>query len=89
MKILDQIPLWRRLRALPDRLAALEERVQALERLSDDPPIAPGEACAGCGHRAMRRTSSTRSATPFGDLGARDEVWTCANCGATETRLVE
>ncbi|PCI03443.1 MAG: hypothetical protein COB78_10825 [Hyphomicrobiales bacterium] len=85
LKILDKVPIWKTLSELPRRVEALEQANKALlQKLEDQqkaPKIAPGKTCKACGQPASRRTSSSVSKGPFGDLGARDEIWTCSECG--------
>ncbi|MEZ2410552.1 hypothetical protein AB6806_27525 [Bosea sp. RCC_152_1] len=92
LKILEQIPIWKTVSALPKRVAALEDQVVALKAKLDEanaaPAILPGEPCQACGQRAMRRTSRRKSAGVFGDVGAMDETWTCSACGEVEEREV-
>lgn len=87
LKILDQVPIWKRLKAMPERIEALEARVAELESAIADPREQPGEPCPACGAPALRRTSSVRSSGPFGPLGAKDEVWTCSACGEKDERF--
>lgn len=86
LKLLDQLPIWKTLKAQPARIDALEERIAKLEQASQRPARAPGQPCPECGAHALRRTESKPSAGPFGALGARDEVWTCAESGARDER---
>lgn len=80
------------MKELPKRVEALEaanaELQSRLNAITAAPKKAPGESCKACGEPAVRRKSSAISAGPFGELGAKDEVWTCDACGDTETRLV-
>lgn len=80
------MPIWKTLKVLPGRIEALERRVAELEQAKALPGIAPGQTCPACGAAALRRTSSIRSKGPFGDLGARDEIWTCGACGEQDER---
>ncbi|PTX45612.1 hypothetical protein IQ03_04520 [Gemmobacter caeni] len=86
VKILDQIPVWKTLKALPGRIEALERRVAELEGAKLLPGKLPGEPCPACGMPGLRRTSSKVSSGPFGVLGARDEEWTCESCGEIDHR---
>lgn len=92
LKLLDQLPIWKTIKSLPQRMDALEkenaELKQRLDELSSAPKRATGELCKACGEPAVRRVSSEPSSGPFGRLGARDEVWKCDSCGDTETRMV-
>jgi hypothetical protein len=51
VSILRQWDVWKRIEALPDKVATLEEKVAALENRLER---APGEACPKCGALAMR-----------------------------------
>jgi hypothetical protein len=86
LKLLDQMPVWKTLKALPPRIEALERRVAELEGGRQLPGTSPGQPCPACGHHSLRRTSSKTSTGPFGALGARDEIWTCGNCGEIDQR---
>ena len=88
LKILDQVPVWRTLRGLPDRVAVLETRIAELEAKLEKPPAKAGQPCPACGELAMRRTATRPHTGPLGELGARDETWACTNCGDTEERVV-
>jgi hypothetical protein len=46
VKILDQIPIWKQLVAIPKRLTALEERIAALEAKK----TVSGRECPMCGN---------------------------------------
>lgn len=86
LKILDQVPGWKTIRALPGRVEALEARIAALEAALEKPAKAPGESCPTCGERALRRASSRPMGGELGQLGGRIETWACAECGATDER---
>lgn len=92
LKLLDQLPVWKTIKLLPQRVDALEKEnavlKQRLDELLAEPNQAAGEVCKACGEPAVRRISSKPSSVSFGRLGARDEVWKCEACGDTETRLV-
>lgn len=86
LKILDQVPVWKVLTKTPGRLDALEKRIAALEEAKMLPGVSPGEPCPACGAHALRRTSSEKTKGHMAVFGARDEVWTCTSCGATDVR---
>lgn len=92
LKLLDQLPVWKTIKLLPQRMDALEKEnailKQRLDELLAKPKRAPGEVCRACGAPAVRRISTKPSSGPFGRLGATDEVWKCEACGDTETRVV-
>ncbi|CAN7450195.1 hypothetical protein LJR235_002898 [Pararhizobium sp. LjRoot235] len=84
-KWLKEIPIWQELEKVPDRLTALEERMDKLEARLER---RPGDTCDTCGEHAMRRT---RTGRVMGNFGAqvRQDIWTCEKCGATEQRVVK
>ncbi|MDO9006329.1 MAG: ABC transporter C-terminal domain-containing protein [Aquabacterium sp.] len=89
IKLLDQLPIWKTIKALPPRIEALENRIAALEGKAAMPAPAkftPGEPCPACGAHALRRTSAVKSKGPFGVLGRKDKIWTCGACKAEDHR---
>lgn len=60
IKLLEQIPIWKQLKAIPQELEQLRRRVDALEAKLASPP-APGKECPACGARTLRVISSERS----------------------------
>ena len=84
LKLLDQIPIWKTLKALPARVETLEKQVAALEqRLSEKPAAAP---CPKC--RAGMEVTDVVPDPTFGDLGGQQHTLKCPSCGHTEKRLV-
>ena len=83
---LNAWPKWKALSELPEKVAALEARLVALEGA---PKAAPGQPCPSCGARAFRVTGSRKSDGPFGELGAMSRNYKCSACGFTETRDVD
>lgn len=80
--LLDQWPLWKRIKSTPDRIDALERQLAALEaRLSR----APGEACPKCGALEFR-VESTTPHPDLGDMGVNIRQCKCGACGFTEQR---
>ena len=49
VKLLERIPLWKRLANLPDKVAELEKRLIEVENLLNGK--APPEICEKCGER--------------------------------------
>jgi hypothetical protein len=87
LKILDQIPIWKALRALPARVDALEQRLQALEQKAIAPPKKPGGItipCPLCGED-MKLVKVTPHDT-FGTFGVQQQEFHCA-CGHNEDRM--
>ncbi len=87
LKILDKAPIWKTLTQTPKRIDALEARVATLEASEQNPTQTPGQPCPACGDHALRRTSKTISESPWDELGAHDEVWTCKSCGEADMRM--
>jgi hypothetical protein len=85
-KWLKEIPLWRELEKIPDRMEGLEKRVAALEQKLER---APGEVCPKCGAHSMRLTAQGRR-LGGGVLSWRFDQWSCTadGCGHTEERKV-
>jgi hypothetical protein len=83
LKILDQIPIWRTLAALPRRLKELEDRVSALETakpsLPPAPKIDPAKACPMCGSE-MKVTAETAH-PQFHFAGVKVHQLACTECG--------
>lgn len=79
LAVLDRWDGWKRLIGVPDRVEALEKRVDDLsQRLEALTAAAPGEVCPFCGARAFRLISSDREPRM---TAAFREVWGCRACG--------
>lgn len=80
--LLDRLPLWKRVSAMPDKLQALEARLAALEaQLADK----PGMLCPICNAPGFKRTAS-RPHPEFGFAGLKLDSYVCAACGHSEER---
>lgn len=82
LKALERIPVWRRVTALPDTVAALEARVRALEERLE---TSSGSRCPMCQSSGFMRTAS-RPDPAFGSLGVMLDTFTCPGCGHHEER---
>ncbi|MBR0990003.1 hypothetical protein JQ580_04645 [Bradyrhizobium japonicum] len=84
-KWLNDVPLWKELGTIPDRTAALEKKVAALEEQLNGKY--PADICLKCGSRSMRARSS------FGPnaKGMMTQMWQCqdAACNFHEERLIK
>jgi hypothetical protein len=84
--LLEKIPTWKRLKALPDQFEALQVRVAALEaEIQKRPPL---EACPLCGSGNLKVTS-VKPHPSFGPVGIQERVVKCdnPNCNHTEKRI--
>ncbi|MGF3022687.1 ABC transporter C-terminal domain-containing protein [Methylobacterium aquaticum] len=83
IKLLDQIPIWKTVSALPKQVKALEERVAVLEEQLKKPAPA-NDPCPLCGE-PMKITKVSPHRT-FGRLGIQNRQHTCSACGHNEER---
>lgn len=84
LALLDRWDEWKKIKAAPARIDALEQRLAALEATT---PKQAGKSCPACGEPAVRRVS-IKPHPDFGDMGAVNEVWNCTACGDIETKMV-
>lgn len=83
---MNDIPLWRELGLMPDRMKALEQRVTDLEKRLER---VPGETCPKCGEHAMRISHPGRLVSGAGGGHERLDTWACQACDYAETRVVK
>jgi len=84
LAVLDHWPIWKKIKAAPEQLEALEKRVAELEnRLSRR----PGETCPSCGELSYRVVSS-QPHPMMGELGAIIRKMKCEKCQFTENRTI-
>lgn len=76
LKVLDRIPIWKRLGEVPDEIDDMKKRVAALEKMLGGKW--PADVCKACGARALRMQSSM--------IGRQH--WLCAECKKMEIRTV-
>jgi hypothetical protein len=86
VKLLDQIPIWRRINALPEQIEALQRRVQALEDEIKKRPA--GERCPIC-EEGRLKVAKVEKHFQLGDLGIQMRTMKCDNptCAHTEERI--
>jgi hypothetical protein len=84
--LLEKIPLWRRLKALPDQVEKLQQRIDALEAELNKRPTP--EACPICGVGTLKVTN-VKPHPVMGDLGIQERTLKCTNqaCAHTEKRM--
>lgn len=80
--LLDRLPLWARIKALPDKVETLQQRVALLEAQFSGKP---GELCPVCNAPGFRRTGSKPDPV-MGALGVMLDSYVCAGCGHAEDR---
>jgi hypothetical protein len=80
----EEIPIWQELKNVPDRIAALEVRLSALEQRLEK---RPGEACPMCGENAVRLIKVGR-VTGSPTVTIRWDLYGCKaeGCGFKEER---
>ena len=83
MKVLDRIPIWKRLGEVPAEVDDLKRRVAELEEKLNGKW--PADVCRYCGERAVR-LSDTRGPNTQGIF---TEYWDCASCGQSDRRPVK
>lgn len=81
MNALDRVPIWKALKALPDRVAGIEKRLAVLEARPKTPE-APG--CALCG--AAMKVVKVEPDPMFGVHGVQRHTLACSGCDHRETR---
>lgn len=80
--LLERIPVWRQLVALPERVATLEARIAALEaQLAGK----TGALCPMCNAPDFKRVG-TDAANPMAAIGFTTDVFQCGSCGHREQR---
>lgn len=83
LKLLEAVPGWRALLALPRRVAELEARVAALEGRT----VKAGVTCPICGATMM--VTAAQPDPLFGDFGVQQHTLSCPGCSHSEKRQVE
>jgi len=84
LKLLEKIPVWKDLVALPAKVKRLEDRVAQLE--SD--PEAKGDTCPYCEQQTLKLLEIKEDG-PFGDLGGQKWVYKCSNCDKPYEKSVD
>ena len=81
-KLLELMPLWKRLKSVPMEIDEMKARIEALESALASPAKSAGKPCPACGEHAVRRTKSEEPEKMVDvRAGVRVETWTCSACG--------
>jgi hypothetical protein len=81
--LLDRIPMWKRLAALPAEVEALRARVAALEEeVRKRPSVEQCPICEG----GILKITTVRPDPIMGVLGVQERTIKCDKCGHTEKR---
>jgi hypothetical protein len=82
LKVLDRIPIWKRLGEVPTEVDDLKRRLSELEGKLNGKW--PADICKFCGERAVRMTAN------FGpnEKGKMHQNWSCGACNKVEMRIV-
>jgi len=83
---LEKIPIWKRLKSLPDEVDALKTRIGNLEAALKNGAL--GESCPLC-ETGRLKIKAVRPHDTFGDMGLQERKMQCDNpaCGHTESRM--
>jgi hypothetical protein len=84
--MLETWPVWKRVKATPDRVDALETRIARLEAAITAKPADQRPACPSCGDGRMVFKGAKKDPT-FGVLGGRQVTRACDACGFEDTQL--
>ena len=88
VSLLEKIPIWKRLKTLPEQFDALYARVVVLEReIAKRPSL---EQCPICNVGTLKVTSvHSHPKRMLGDAGVQEKTFKCDNsaCGHTENRI--
>jgi len=87
IKLLDQIPIWKRLVSLVKEVDELKARVAILEETARKPAAPAPELCPLCESGSLK-VIAVRPHPQFGTFGAQLRTLKCTNeaCGHTENR---
>ena len=88
VKLLEQVPIWKDLRELPERVEDLEARLTDLEKRLEQPAKDPGDPCPSCGIYDFRATKTEMAQGPAGDRGIRVHYMKCRACGFEDEKMV-
>lgn len=82
--LLEKIPVWKRLQAMPQEIEELRKRVEQLEAAMQPKGH---DICPRC-HQHTFALVRTEQDPTFGELGAQRRVYECTSCKHTEFKLI-
>jgi DNA-directed RNA polymerase subunit M/transcription elongation factor TFIIS len=80
LTLLDKVPVWKRIKELPDRIVKLESRVSELEGKLGKP--LSKDACPKCGERQF----FVEHSRTVGAVGLQERIYKCRACEFVEKR---
>lgn len=86
VRLLEQLPIWKQLVAIPKRMDALEARIAALETKAITPPVPLKDPCPLCG--VGMKVTAVRPDPAFGRAGVKRHDMECPGCGHKEDKQV-
>jgi C4-type Zn-finger protein len=78
VKLLEQIPVWKKLNAMPAEIEALRRRVEMLEASGRRTPGA--DECPKC-HGLAYSLDRSEDDPMFGRMGVQRHYYSCKSCG--------
>jgi hypothetical protein len=86
LKILDNIPIWKKLSTMPKRVEDLEQRLAALEKALAAPKPKASRPCPLCAEET--KVVRVSNDPMFGALGGKRNHLECTACDYKDTILV-
>lgn len=78
VKLLEQVPVWKKMAAMPNEIEALKRRIELLERSANRVP--QGDECPRC-HGLSFGLDRTEPDPTFRALGVQRHYYRCGSCG--------
>ncbi|WP_321891735.1 hypothetical protein [Paraburkholderia tropica] len=78
LKVLEQLPVWRKVVSMSNEIDALKKRIELLEQTQQQVPKA--DQCPKCRGLAFRLQETVPDPT-FGALGVQRSLYKCSSCG--------
>ncbi|WNP29118.1 hypothetical protein RN616_11280 [Morganella morganii] len=74
--LLEKIPLWKKLKSVPDEVEGLKQRIAALEAKINSKS---GDKCPKCGEMTYS-LNRTEPDPMFRDMGVNRDYYKCSSC---------